>query len=115
MTQKDLAEIVAKAWNTLDAKLIESYLSDDFYYESVWVLETMHGKGAYMDYLTGKFDAIRRTNSIVVAKAMFQAPIGEYVIAIEQDGIHDAAIQIWEQSGLITHMWMRPIGLVPGR
>lgn len=114
MTQKDLVDIVAKAWNTLDAKLIEPYLSDDFYYESVWVFETMQGKDAYMDYLTGLFDAIRRTNSIVAAKALFQYPIGEYVIAMVQDGIRDAAIQIWEQSGLITHMWMRPIDLLPG-
>ena len=54
MTQKDLVDIVAKAWNTLDAKLIEPYLSDDFYYESVWVFKTMKGKDAYMDYLTEK-------------------------------------------------------------
>ena len=36
MTQKDLAEIVAKAWNTLDATIIEPYLSDDYVYDSFW-------------------------------------------------------------------------------
>ena len=51
MTQKELAEVVAKTWNTLDVKHIEPYLSDDYIYDSFWVLETMKGKENYIDYL----------------------------------------------------------------
>lgn len=40
---KRIAEIICRAWNTLDALLFESLLTDDFEYISVWVLETMKG------------------------------------------------------------------------
>ena len=112
MTQKELAEVVAKAWNTLDVKHIEPYLSDDYIYDSFWVLETMKGKENYIDYLKGKFDAIKKTGSKVDAGIVFQSKIDEYVVAIGQDGIRDAALQIWAKGGKITHMWMRPIDLV---
>ena len=112
MTQKDLAEIVAKAWNTLDAKSIEPYLSDDYVYDSIWVFETMKGKETYMDYLIGKFDAIGKTGRKVKAEIVFQDGIDEYVVALGQDGVNDTALQIWTRAGKITHMWMRPIDLV---
>ena len=83
-----------------------------YIYDSFWVLETMKGKGNYIDYLKGKFDAIKKTGSKVDAGIVFQSKIDEYVVAIGQDGIRDAALQIWAKGGKITHMWMRPIGLV---
>lgn len=82
MTQKELAEIVAKTWNTLDVKHIEPYLSDDYIYESVWVLETMRGKENYIDYLKGKFEAIKKSGNKVEAEVVFQSGIDEYVVAI---------------------------------
>ena len=39
----ELAEIVCKTWNEKNVDFLEPYLSDEFIYESVWVLETMHG------------------------------------------------------------------------
>lgn len=33
---KKVAQIICKAWNTLDANVLEPYLSDDFEYASVW-------------------------------------------------------------------------------
>ena len=110
--KKKITEIVCKAWNELDASLLESILSDDFEYISVWVLETMKGKENYIDYLKGKFDAIKKTGNKVDAGIVFQSKIDEYVVAIGQDGIRDAALQIWAKGGKITHMWMRPIDLV---
>lgn len=112
MTQKDLAEIVAKAWNILDAILIEPYLSDDYLYDSFWVFETMKGKDNYMSYLKGKFDTIGKTGSKVDVGIVFQCKIDEYVVVLGQDGVRDAALQIWTCNGKITHMWMRPIDMV---
>ena len=37
VTQKELVEIIAKAWNALDAAIIEPLLADDFEYQSFWV------------------------------------------------------------------------------
>ena len=112
MTQKELTETIAKAWNALDAKIIEPCLSDGFEYESFWVFETMKGKVNYLNYLTGKFNAIKRSGSMIVAHAIFQDGIDEYVIALDQDVRQDTALQIWTENGLVTKMWMRPIDLV---
>ena len=112
MTQKELAETVANTWNALDAKIIEPYLAENFEYESFWVFETMRGKDNYVEYLTGKFGTIRRTGSKVKAMPVYQEGIDEYVVALDQDGIRDAALQIWAKEGMLTRMWMRPIDLV---
>lgn len=43
---------------------------------------------------------------------VYQEGIDEYVVALDQDGIRDAALQIWAKEGMLTRMWMRPIDLV---
>ena len=62
---KQIAAIVCDAWNTLDSSLFEAILSDDFEYISVWVFETMKGKDRYMEYISGKFESIRKGNNPV--------------------------------------------------
>lgn len=111
MTHKELVELTAKAWNALDASIIEPYISDDFEYDSFWVFETMKGKERYIDYMTEKFDAIRRSGNLVIAKTLFQGRINENVVVLVQGDL-EAALQVWEKDGLMTKIWMRPIGLV---
>ena len=113
MEHKELVAVVAKAWASLDAKMIEPFLSKDFEYESVWVFETMKGKTNYMDYLTGKFQAIGQSGNAVAVKTLFQARIDQDVVVLGQ-GDSEAALQIWTEEGVITKMWMRPIDLLPG-
>lgn len=38
---KKIAEIICRAWNSLDASLFEPLLSDDFEYISVWGVMTL--------------------------------------------------------------------------
>ena len=51
---KKVAQIICKAWNTLDANVLEPYLSDDFEYASVWdeswgqVLDSMNHGDRYL-------------------------------------------------------------------
>ena len=55
---------VVGAWRNLDPEVFESVLADEgFTYGSAWVAETMRGKPAYLNYIRGKFDSIKRTNS----------------------------------------------------
>ena len=54
-----------KAWQTLDASIVEPYLVSDFHYDSQWVLSAIESKEEYMNYLTGKFNAIRKGNAPV--------------------------------------------------
>lgn len=115
-TDIELANIVCQTWNELNAELLEPYLSDNFVYESVWVLETMHGKAKYLDYLRGKFNAIKSSGSVVKAIVYYQEAIDKHVVVLSQDGARESAIELFVKDGLIVKMWMRPLSLtLPGR
>ena len=53
LSHDELVYAYVKAWNKLDASIIEPLLSDEFTYGSMWVFEELHGKAAYMDYISG--------------------------------------------------------------
>ncbi|MGN0844344.1 MAG: hypothetical protein ACI4QT_03890 [Kiritimatiellia bacterium] len=50
-----------KAWEALDASILEPHLSPDFSYGSYWVKAQNLDRKGYLDYLPGKFNTIRRT------------------------------------------------------
>ena len=110
-TEIELANIVCQAWNELNAELLEAYISEDFVYESVWVLETMYGKEQYLDYLRGKFNAIKSSGSVVKAKIYYQEAIDKHVVILNQDGARESAIELFVKDGLLVKMWMRPLSL----
>lgn len=105
---EEAAEIVCQAWNTLDANLIEPLLCDDFEYVSVWVLQTMKGKDRYLDYLRGKFKAIKDSSNVVKAKVYYQEEIGKYIVLLNQDETRDAALEITLDEEGVKQIWMRP-------
>lgn len=108
---KRIAEIVRQAWNELDASLFESILSEDFEYISVWVFETMIGKDHYMDYITGKFEAIRNGNKPVVAEVIYQEPIDKYVVVLNQCG-KMVALEPTIKDNMLKSLWMRPVEMM---
>ena len=61
LTKNEAATILAKAWNNLDASLIEPYMAEDIIYWSQQVLTDMTGKNAVMNYLTDKMEIIRKS------------------------------------------------------
>ncbi len=105
---KSIAEVMCRAWNELDASLLEPILSDDFEYISVWVLETMKGKDRYMEYISGKFESIRKGNNAVSAELIYQEPIDKYVVVLNQGG-NLAALEPTIQDDLLKSLWMRPV------
>jgi hypothetical protein len=62
LSKKEAATILAKAWNNLDASLIEPYIAEDIIYWSQQVLTDMTGKNAVMSYLTDKMETIRKSS-----------------------------------------------------
>lgn len=107
----EIAEIVCQTWNELNAELLEPYLSDNFAYESVWVLKTMHGKAEFLDYLRGKFQAIKASESVVKAKVYYQEKIDKHVVVLNQDDKKEVALELTLNNNLIAQMWMRPLSL----
>lgn len=61
MTEYELVEIYARAWNRLDFEILGPFLDDGVVYESQEVFDSLDGKKAVSDYLRGKFATIRRT------------------------------------------------------
>ncbi len=65
--------LLAKSWNNLDASLLEGLLTQDFIYESQWVLSPLVGKDKFLNYLYSKFRAIKsamHTQIIIVCAEM---------------------------------------------
>lgn len=58
-----LADKVCKVWNNLDASILDQYISEEsFDYSSESVTAHISGKKEYLDYLTGKFNSIRKAS-----------------------------------------------------
>ena len=108
---KRITEIVCQAWNELDASLFESILSEDFEYISLWVLETMKGKERYMDYITGKFESIRKGDNPVSAEVIYQEAINKYVVVLNQGG-NLAALEPTIQDNMLKSLWIRPVEMM---
>ncbi len=58
-----LVKRYAKAWEELDASIIIPFLADDFHYGSMWVMAPDIEKEEYINYIKGKFNTIKNTNS----------------------------------------------------
>ncbi|MFM2337336.1 MAG: hypothetical protein RL115_529 [Bacteroidota bacterium] len=61
-------ENLAKAYNTLNADLFEPLLVNDFTYESQMVFGCMEGKADFMEYIKGKFNAIKKSSAWIYAE-----------------------------------------------
>ncbi len=68
ITEEALVTALCKAWNNLDVSYAENHLTDDFEYSSQMVLANMNGKDSYVNYLKGKFSAIKESNDSVKAE-----------------------------------------------
>lgn len=52
-----------KAWDRLDASIIEPFLSASFSYGSYWVKNQSMDRAEYLEYLPAKFNTIQNSNS----------------------------------------------------
>lgn len=74
--------LLAHAYNTLNAAFMEKILSDDLLYTSQWVLDEVRGKQAFLNYLHAKFQTIIKAGSPIFAElAIYQ---GQHCLVIAQ-------------------------------
>ena len=78
-TPQEMAAIIAEAWKNLDTSALREILADDYEYTSQWVYETLYGAETYLDYLSHKFEAMRRGGRPTVTDARFD----DYSIEID--------------------------------
>ncbi len=75
----------ARAWETLNPELIIKHLAPSFRYDSQWVFESLD-YGGYVDYISGKFQSIKRTGNVVDVKICDDRQMGGQMIALSQNG-----------------------------
>lgn len=86
MEERKFLEKLAEAYQTYNASVIEDYLADDMHYASMWVFHEMTSKDEYLDYLKGKLETMKRTNT----KIEFE---------IVKGGMHAHALLVTNQLG----------------
>ena len=72
LQQKEAATILARAWNNLDASLLEPYMAEDVIFWSQQALTDMTGKNAVMAHLKTEMETILNS-----AKERVYAELGE--------------------------------------
>lgn len=63
----EILDDICNGWNMLESTFIIKHLSEDFTYDSQWVLETLDADG-YADYLTKKFSTLLANGAFVRAE-----------------------------------------------
>lgn len=107
-TPQEMGEIIADAWRNLDVCGVREILADGYEYNSMWVLETMHGADKYLAYLSGKFESIRdRGNKPLVSAVRSDENYVEIELQQTVNGkSNDLMLQFKIQDGKIISGWM---------
>lgn len=101
---KEIALLFTNAWEERSTDGLRDVLAADFEYASQWVLDTMRGADTYVDYLTSKFNTIKRSNcNINVTDTRYSDTLIE--IDLEQamaDTVKVVMLQLKISNGKIT-------------
>jgi hypothetical protein len=99
----------ARMMNNLDVSHIAPWLAEDVTYSSQWVMEDMHGKEAYLNYIKGKLASIKRTGSRVWAEIAYTDAFGAGPCVVLSQGSQDnltATLLLEIRDGKIISMIM---------
>ena len=110
MTDIEIVAKYAEAWEKLDQSIIEPYLDESFSYSSFWVFETLD-RERYIDYLSGKFKAIRATNTAPIVSMLTTEGRSPSVV-LKQGNKEPAAIVVKIKDGKLTEGYMLPLSFV---
>lgn len=99
----DLVRKYAEAWKCLDVSIIAPYLDKDFHYGSDWVFDEMPSRYEYVDYLYGKFNAIKKTESKLIIQIV--ETLTGYAIMLTQGRVQ-TLMQIQAKDGRIISAQM---------
>ena len=103
--KNNILQAYAEAFEKTDASIVEPFLKEDFHYSSFNVLEEIDSKQEYLDYLSGKFKAIRRTRAFVTVYVVHDKP---NLLLLMQDGNDPAVLNVVIENGLIVRADMMP-------
>ena len=84
MTNYEIEELflkkLADTYSTFNAEPIADMLAADFHYSSMWVLDEITSKDAYLVYITGKLAAMKKGNKKFNCILMYKQGDGKPVL-----------------------------------
>ena len=106
-THQELLEILAHAWETLDASELLKYIRNNFKYDSQWVFRTMYSD-EYRTYIVKKFQTIRQSGSEIKVSIVKDnaSAFDNNMIKLVQNKNHVAYLRIKNKKGKISKMDM---------
>ena len=99
------AKAVFQAWSNLDSSYFEDALAEDFQYASDQVFAVITSKKEYLDYITGKYKTIQKSNSAPEVRLCRNRNTGQPAVYLNQRG-NEAILDITMDSGYISEMVM---------
>ena len=103
-----LIEEIRRAWEELDADILEPYLSDDLHYYSWWAMVDFHSKASYLAYIVERFRSYKENGERFLVKLGINNNDGEYAVALQLGYDVPTLIRNKEENGKIKEMWMQP-------
>ena len=108
------AQILFKAWNELDSSLLKDWLSKDVIYESHWIVLPLIGKDSVIDFLSKKFETIKKHN-LVPEVSLIQSDDNEYMVLVKlelEDESSESIFRVSIRNRLISGISIIPIEMI---
>lgn len=127
LTAEQALRAYATMMNTLDATRLAPLLADDFHYASQWVFAEIESKREYLEYITPKLEAIRKSGATAWAEMgwldrEFPGPCvvmaqgdKDDLVAVVLAKIEDGKIKRLDLCGAPSPHSARRTGVYPGR
>ena len=110
ISEEDFLNKIARMYSECAEEDIYCHMEPDFRYSSFWVFSEITSAKEYVDYITGKVQAIKKANAVVKTKAMHIKGSAKPCLVLEQKPGTEPACLTVERSknGLIAKMSMMP-------
>lgn len=112
--QEDFLNKIAEMYTSFTADPIADMLMEDFHYSSMWVLDEIKSRDAYLYYITKKLEAMKKSGVKFNFVMMYKQGDGQPVLMFSPktpDGGYGAFIAETDKSGKIKRMDLMAAGL----
>jgi hypothetical protein len=113
-SKAEILKIYAACWNSLDSSKLNLYLNEAVEYNSMWVLETIVGKQAFIDYFSRKLNTLKlqKANTQIEAKLFMSSTSTSHVLVpclvitqqFQNGTTQKVSLFIEVENGLITRI-----------
>ncbi len=110
ISEEDFLRKIEKLYSTYSIEDIFCHMELDFHYSSVWVFSELTSARDYVEYITQKVQALKRSNSVITTRLMHIKGTGKPCLVLKQNSDMEPACLTVKRSdnGLISRMDMAP-------